>query len=194
MLKTIRTTILGGVFFLVPFGILLLIVQEVLDFTLNIAEPIAGLLPQDDMFGIAMANVLAWGLILLTCYLAGLVATTSLAGLSERLETKLAGIIPGYRLIKSTLAGALQADEFGDDGTVVEVHQFGTMRWAFEIERSPDGASVLVFFPGAPTSSSGILQVVPSELVKATSLAPRDLVRGHQYFGRGMLSRETPSG
>ncbi len=187
MIGTIKTTILGGIFFLVPFGILLLVGQEVLNLALLVASPLAEFFPADDLFGIAMASVLAWILVLSVCYVVGRISTMQSGKFSVKLDNIIANLVPGYRLMKSRMAGLLSVEDTSELLEVVEVHQGNAMRWAFEVERSKDGKSVLVFYPGVPNPNAGTLQVVPVEQVRKTMLSPAKVVEGHHYFGRGLL-------
>ena len=72
MLKLIRTTIVGGVIFLIPIAILVAVIGKGLEITGAIGKPIAHLLPVDMIGGFAVAQVLAIVLLLVVCFVAGL--------------------------------------------------------------------------------------------------------------------------
>lgn len=187
MIRTIKTTLVGGVIFLVPVGIVLLVLQEVVDLALVVASPLADLFPRDDVFGIAMASVIAWVLVLLICYLFGLLATTRANAYSKKMDEKLAQIVPGYRLLKTRISALLNVDDDTNVLKVVEVHQFDAMRWAMEVERSEDGQTALVYYPGAPNPNNGSLQVVPVEQLRPSQLSPERIFKGYQFYGKDLL-------
>jgi uncharacterized membrane protein len=79
MLKPIRTTLIGGIVFLFPIAIFLAVIGEGLKITAAIVGPVAHALPVDMIGGIAVAHVLAILLLLLICFLAGLLARAAMA-------------------------------------------------------------------------------------------------------------------
>ena len=62
----VKTTLTGGLVFLLPLGLFLLVFSEIMDLFLNIAAPIASRLPQEDWLGIAANNVSPGGLFYLS--------------------------------------------------------------------------------------------------------------------------------
>ena len=55
----IKTTIIGGLLFLVPVGVLVIVLAKVVDLMLLVAEPMADLVPLDSVAGVALANIIA---------------------------------------------------------------------------------------------------------------------------------------
>jgi uncharacterized membrane protein len=53
----LKTTIIGGLLFLVPFGILLLVLHEVLDFATGLVEPLATLFSKGGYLGVSAQPV-----------------------------------------------------------------------------------------------------------------------------------------
>ena len=54
-----KTTIIGGLLFLVPVGVLIIVLAKVVDLMLLVAEPLADLIPLDSVAGVALANIIA---------------------------------------------------------------------------------------------------------------------------------------
>jgi len=77
-MKTVRTMILGGLIFLVPFAVVLLVVGKVFSVSMHLAEPIADRIPIDAVAGIALANIVSVTIILVACFLAGIAAKSAL--------------------------------------------------------------------------------------------------------------------
>ena len=71
-MKTIKTMIVGGLIFLVPFAVALLVFGKVYSVALRLAEPLDGMIPIEAIGGVALANILAVAIILLACFLAGI--------------------------------------------------------------------------------------------------------------------------
>jgi len=74
-MKTVKTIVVGGLIFLVPFAVALLVFGKVYSVAMRLAEPLDGLIPIEAIGGVALANILAIAIILLACFLAGIVAT-----------------------------------------------------------------------------------------------------------------------
>lgn len=73
----VKTTIAGGLLFLVPAVLLVLLVKHAIELVGKVLTPIVKLLPVHNIAGIAVAHLLAALLILIVCFLAGLAARTS---------------------------------------------------------------------------------------------------------------------
>ncbi len=74
-MKAVKTIIVGGLIFLVPFAVGLLVLGKVYGVAMRLAEPLDGMIPIEAIGGVALANILAVAIILLACFLAGIVAT-----------------------------------------------------------------------------------------------------------------------
>ena len=97
----LKTTVIGGLVFLVPVAVLILVLGKVFGVMVAIAEPMAHKIPIDSIGGIAIANVIAVMIILLICFAAGLVARTQPAQkFANSIENAVLQKIPGYSLIR----------------------------------------------------------------------------------------------
>ena len=162
-IQFIKTTLAGGLLFLVPVVFLIFILSEAMDYMLVIAEPLAEWIPVDTIGGVALANLIAIAIVILICFIAGLVGRNTVAsGLVKKLESKVLMKIPGYTLIKG-IKGDFDKDETNRFKPVILT--LGTAeRIGFEIQKLSDGRS-MVFLPGVPNSLSGITQIIPADQV-----------------------------
>src|SRR5262245_43272621 len=100
-LRFLRTTIAGGVLFLVPVIVIVTILEKAFVLAHKIVAPIASHLPFQSIIGVAINKVLAITLLVGVCFLAGLLARTAMARRCvEWLETSLLSNIPGYEFMK----------------------------------------------------------------------------------------------
>jgi len=179
----LKTTVIGGLIFLVPMVVLGLVIGKAISVMLVIAEPMAGILPVDSVGGIAMVNIIALAIIVLVCFLAGLVARTGFAQkLADTAESTILQKIPGYTLIKG-LATALSPDENVDLKPAL-VSLGSTARIGLEVERVGDDRAV-VYFPGSPNAWSGIVQIVPADQVKYIDSPMMSVIEHAEQLGRG---------
>ncbi|MBW2274418.1 MAG: hypothetical protein JRG96_14195 [Deltaproteobacteria bacterium] len=97
----IKTTLIGGLIFLVPLIVLIVVIGQAIGVLIVVAEPIAELIPAETVAGIALVNLIALGAVILLCFLAGLVARSAAARkLTDMAESKVLQKIPGYTIIK----------------------------------------------------------------------------------------------
>jgi uncharacterized membrane protein len=100
MLRFLKTTVLGGILFLVPIIIFIAIIGKTI--------PVAGLLVADKFVGVAVAELVAIALLVLICFIAGLAARTPRAKkIVQSLEVNVLQKIPVYELLKTKAQSAL---------------------------------------------------------------------------------------
>lgn len=184
MLKLLKTTVLGGILFLVPIIILIAIIGKALQITGKLAAPISGLLGVEAIGGIAVAQLLAIGILVLICFIAGLAAKTPYAKKFVRfLEVNVLEKIPVYDLLKSKTQNILSAENTGEMDPVLA--RFDDLwQLAFEIERL-EGGSVVLFLPGAPDPWSGTVCVVTADRITPLKLKLKSAVLLMKRLGKG---------
>ncbi|MGR3662632.1 MAG: hypothetical protein ACU0CA_15840 [Paracoccaceae bacterium] len=188
-----RTTILGGVLFLVPLVFITLILGRGFEITRMVAKPFYKFLPLDHIGGIAIINILAIILLFLVCYLAGLAATHgAIAKRVKKAEDLLINIIPGYAVTKGVLGGATKNDDAMSVLRPVFVKFDDYEQLAFEIERTED--KVVIFLPGAPSAWSGTSVIVDVARVTALDLPPHKIVGLLRVMGRGTFALQAQGG
>ncbi|MDW3223223.1 MAG: hypothetical protein R8G34_10115 [Paracoccaceae bacterium] len=182
-----KTTILGGLLFLVPFAVILVVFGKAYQVSIVVATALDKYIPVSHVAGVAFANILALLLIVLVCYLAGLAARRGfLSTKMEKLEGFLIDALPGYAVAKGMIGSVAKEDEIASLLTPVMVKFDDYDQIAFEIERDA-GRSVL-FLPGAPTTWSGTTVVVDKERVQYLSIPAHQAVKLMRVLGRGSLS------
>jgi uncharacterized membrane protein len=180
----IKTTVIGGLVFLVPVVVLIVILTKAIGLMMVVAEPMAGFIPVDSVGGVALANIIAVLAIVLACFVAGLVAqATLLKATVEGLETKVLTKVPGYVLIKGMLSG-LQEHETDTLHPVMAT--FGaSIRIGLEIDRLDDGRLV-VMVPSSPNPWSGPVHIMPSDKVRRLDIPLPQYIENIERFGHGM--------
>jgi len=180
----IKTTILGGVVFLVPVIVVIAILGKALQLMKQVAQPLAGVLQIDTARDVIVFNLFAALLILAVCFVAGMLARTQAAySLVRNLEARFLDRIPAYAFVKGMTASIGEATE-GPGLTPVHVRFDDNAQIAFEVERLGDG-SVVAYLPGAPNPWSGSVCIVEADRVTAldaTMLEAADRIR---HLGRG---------
>lgn len=179
----LKTTVIGGVVFLVPLVVLALVIGEAIGIMRAVAEPMARFLPVESVAGVALANVLAAVLLVLVCFLGGLLARTRPARrLADTAESAVLNRIPGYSLVKG-FTSSLGPDPSAELKPVL-VSLGGSARVGLEVERVGDDR-VAVYFPGSPNAWSGIVQIVADDQVKLIRAPMTSVIDHAEQLGRG---------
>jgi uncharacterized membrane protein len=184
MLKLIRTTIVGGIVFLIPIAILVAVIAKGLQATGVIARPVAAVFPVYMIGGIAVAQVLAIVFLLLICFMAGLLARLALARRAvSALEANVLSRVPAYALLKTKTQSMLSPDDI--EGMAVVLMRFDdSWQIGFEIERI-EGGKVALFLPGSPDPWSGSVCIAEEDRVTPLDLPVAAVARMVRRLGRG---------
>ena len=163
--KFLKTTIIGGLLFLVPVILLIVILGHAMRIVGKVAAPIAAAFPENEIAGVAIATLVAALLLLLFAFLAGLVARTDTGRSVMRwFEESLLGGLPQYRMMKTMAEGLAQVeDSRGIKPALVSIE--GGWQIGYVLEEMHAGW-VAVFLPQAPTPMSGNVMYMPSDRVR----------------------------
>ena len=187
VLDFLKTTLLGGIFFLVPIVVVAFVVVNVLDIAGAIVEPVATLIPVQSVSGISMARLLAGALLVLICFLAGLLANAALAkNLVDWLESAVLRDLPGYAVIKS-IGESMAGIEKDHTHQAVLARIEDSWQIAFLVERI-DGGYVAVFVPDAPNPWSGSVLFMTEDRIKSLGLSRAELLKCLARLGVGSNS------
>lgn len=183
-LRTLKTTVIGGLVFLLPLIVAIAVLGQALALAAKVAAPIAAHLPAGHVGGVAVGTLVAVALLLLLCYGAGLLARAAVGRMwSRSFEEKLHALYPRYTIIKGMAQGL-----YGEPGE----HQLKSVlvdfddrqQIAYEVERTQDGR-VVVFLPGAPDPWSGCVVLVAPHRVAALAVDFGRLNQALSGIGRG---------
>ena len=182
-MKTFKTLFIGGLVFLVPFAVVLVVIAKVRGVSKRMAEPLDSMIPVEAVGGIALANILEVVIIVLVCFLAGFIATSAIGKrLYRKIDDWLLNLIPRYAFVKS------MTETIGDqeDSTLqpVLVRFDDLSQIAFEVERGP-GDLVTVYLPGSPDPWSGSVAQVTADRVDMLATDFTSVVQSLRKVGRG---------
>ncbi len=177
-------TAIGGVFFLLPLAVVLVMLGQVYSVVRAIAQPLHAWLPVDSPTGIALLFSLAVAILVLLCFIAGIIASRAIGRqFSTTLENQVMTVFPKYAIYRDLLAGNLKHSHEVPSLTPILVSTVEGSRIAFESDRLLDGR-VVVFFPGAPDTWIGSVALVPPERVQQTELSFKEAVGIFERLGR----------
>jgi uncharacterized membrane protein len=179
----VKTTIIGGLLFLVPVGVLIIVLAKVVDLMLLVAKPLSNFIPVDTVARVAVADFVAVVILVLICFIAGLLARRALIRTTvERIEDKVLSKLPGYVLIKGMLSGLEEDDTHTLYPVLVAFDS--SARIGLEIERLDDGR-IVVMTPSSPNPWSGMIHIVDAGRVQRLDLPMTAYIENVERFGQG---------
>lgn len=180
----LKSTVIGGLIFVIPFIIIVAVLLKAIKFMMVIAAPLDSLIPVDTIGGIALANILALILVIVICFLAGLAAKSLYAKrIHQSIDSKLKLMIPGYAFIRG-IAGSFEKDK-GDEYLIPVIAKFDdSAQLGFEVERLENGI-VVIYLPGAPNPWSGNIVYMTDDRVEKLNLKFSSVSRTIQRIGIG---------
>lgn len=186
MLKLLKTTVTGGLIFLLPVAVLGYILGKMLATAQKLAEPISDKLPVSSFAGVSATIVLAVLGLVIVSFLAGLLAKTRMAQQTmKELESHLLGRVPAYGLLKS-LGSDIVAPDQETDRRVVLVRFDDAWQLAIKLNGGDDGRHTVVFVPDSPTPQSGSVLIVESSRVHETDIPLRKAMSVLAVRGMGL--------
>ncbi len=195
ILRFLRTTLVGGLLFLVPIIVLVIVLGKALALAHKFVGPLAAHIPVESVIGLRTPMLLAIGVIVLFCFLAGFFARTALAQkIVNRLETAVLSNVPGYEFLKGVGESLLGVEKrTGYQPVLVRIED--AWQIAFLVERLESG-HVAVFVPGAPNAQSGSVYFMTQDRIKEVDIPVAGALKCLRRLGAGSdaLLRGVPVG
>ena len=184
LLQFLRTTLVGGLLFLVPLVVLGIALGKALGIARQIVEPLAAHLPVHSIIGLQTPLLLAVGGIVLLCFLAGFFARTVLARkIVSGLEGSVLSNVPGYEFLKRMSASSLGVEQEGGYPAVL-VRFDDAAQIGFRIEVLANGL-VAVFVPGVPNANAGEVYIINADRVSLLDVPPARALNCLKQLGVG---------
>ena len=184
LIQFLRTTLVGGLLFLVPLIALAVVFEKAYTLARGVMMPLADHLPFESFIGLPTPIFGAITVVILFCFFSGLFARTLIARrLVDRLEMEMLSKVPGYLLVKSMSESMLGVERQGGS-PVILVRFDDSWQLGLEIERLDCGL-VAIYVPGAPNPQSGAMLLMDPDRVVPTSLSLAALLKFSKSVGVG---------
>lgn len=163
-----RTTIVGGILFLLPLILIVFLLSKALNLIEKLSQPMVDAVGVRTVGGVAVATFVAIATLLLVSFLMGLVARTRLGQAAySSLESSILGILPQWRMARGFVESF--GTEQPSDVEVVLVPSDAGWCLGLVLEKA-EGEWWTVFIPGAPQWTSGSISYARSHEVHHTGL------------------------
>jgi len=165
----LRTTTIGGVFFLIPIVVLTIILAKALEYANKVLQALAVHILAASELSPSAATAMSIVIVALACFLAGLLARTATAQkLINRLESSVLSKVPAYEYLKQESASALGVATMTEEQVVLVETEIG---WQIGVQtEAASGGFVTVFLPGAPNPHSGAVYFVPADRIRPADI------------------------
>jgi uncharacterized membrane protein len=184
LLQFIRATLSGGILFLLPVVLVIMMLSKAHQMMVKLSGPLANLMPER-ILGLDGSRILALLLLILICFIAGLfIKSKRVKKQLTKMEDNLLVFIPGYQLLKSITADTLgESDEKGLKPVMVK--DGDGWKIGFLVEEK-NGLST-VFIADAPSHDAGEVIIFPTELVKSIPLPSNKVILSLKNYGKGAI-------
>ena len=180
----LRATLVGGLLFLLPVVLIVIVLNHAMQLAVKVAKPISGLLPVEAVIGIRGETCLAVLLLILLSLGAGLVAQTK-AGkrILSWSENSFLGGLPQYQVMKSMAEGLAHVESAESvHPALVSIEDGWQMGYLLEpLEKG----WVAVFLPQAPTPMSGNVMYLPADRVRPLGITMVQAMAIVKHIGVG---------
>jgi uncharacterized membrane protein len=191
--RFIRTTLLGGIFILLPVLMLCMVLREALQLALALAAPLVAMVP---IAGASDYPIIFAALVLVVASFAiGLIARSRMAKRVGRWsEARTVGRLPVYRVMRELSAGILGSSKA--HAFTPALFEHGDESEPAYLIEDPGGDRVTIMLPWAPTPLAGSIRIVPRARVKLVSASLADFTMFLSHWGVGAQRilglRDTP--
>ena len=180
----IKTTAVGGLVFLLPLVLLVVIVGKAFNIIKTVSMPLANLISADKLAGYAVADLIALTVLLVVTLLAGWLARSPVFdSFYKKIDALILQVFPGYSYIKG-MTGSLSDSDVEQSFKSVAVIQDDSVLIGYEVERLADGW-VAVFLPGAPDTRSGSVAYFTDDRIVALDADFAGIASCLKTLGRG---------
>ena len=165
LLKLLKATIVGGLLFLLPLILVVLLLGHAMKLAAKVAHPISQMVGLQSLLGPAGEEAFAILILVVISIIAGIVASTALGkALMRWTENSFLGGLPQYRLMKSMAEGLAQI-ETADGASPALINIEDGWQLGYSLEQFQNGW-VAVFVPQSPTPMSGNIMYLPAQRVR----------------------------
>jgi uncharacterized membrane protein len=183
MTAFLKTTIVGGVLFLLPLAIVLILLGYAFRLASMVAQPLSDRL-QLHWSGVGLVTILSALVLVIVSFGAGIAARSYLGKRVTRwFENSLLGRLPQYQMVKSMAEGLAQLENAsGIKPALISIE--GGWQLGYLLEPLENGW-LSVFLPQAPTPMSGNIMYLPADRVRPLGITMVDAMTIIKRIGVG---------
>lgn len=183
-----KTTLLGGLVVILPVVLTYFFLAWLYNFVTRLIEPLTRLLMEGPKIHKYIADVLVIVIIVLVCFLIGLIVKTRFGCfIHQVVEKRILKVAPGYSLFKETIKQFLGRDRTAFSAVaLVQIFEncAGTMMTGFVTDEHPDGYYT-VYVPSGLNPTTGLIYHLEKKYVHLLDVSVEDTMRSIISCGAG---------
>ncbi len=188
LLNLLKSLVIGGIVFLIPIGIVIVVMSKLLMISHQVGDKL-NKLAFGDSWSETTVLAVAVGILMLIALAAGLFARTRAGrAIFVWLEGAVLARLPIYTVLRQMIAdmsGSVDRLSDGGEVRVVQIMFDDHSQIGFAVDRAPDGREI-VFIPGSPSALSGTVVIVEQDRVKPTKISATQVINGMRRLGGGI--------
>ena len=181
----LKTTIVGGLFVLLPIILLYLALGKVIEVLVAMATPFADLFFPGRFNDTRFPVLVAIMLLIVVSFILGLLM---LSGTSRRfgnwIERIILGRLPAYNALKSLTAGFADSQQESSFKPAFLRHADSSKEFVYIVESHGDG-NLTLMIPWTPTPFAGSIKIVPEDQVDLLNVKMGELTEILSHWGIG---------
>jgi uncharacterized membrane protein len=186
--KFVKTTITGGLLFLIPVMLILIILKRAFQWLRPLLRPLVVTLDVDSMLGVAVLTALCLLALGFVCFIAGLAIRLDKDRKIRRgFEEVVLKFLPGFEYLK-VMAGEVEGTDMGHQWKAGLLADGDAWVIAFVVEEHSNGRTT-VFVPESPRADSGNTKIIETATMQFHPLGVREAYLALRHYGAGVGSK-----
>jgi uncharacterized membrane protein len=185
ILRFIKTTITGGLLFLLPLSLILIVLGRAIRWLRPLMRPLVDALDVDTIAGVTVLTALCILALAVMCFLAGLIiALDKNRKIRKAVEEIVLKFLPGFEYLK-VMAGEMDGADASNIWKAGLLADGDAWVIAFIVEEHPNGMTTL-FIPESPRADSGNTKIVKTASLQFHQIGMREAYLALRHYGAGV--------
>jgi uncharacterized membrane protein len=186
--KFVKTTITGGLLFLIPVVLVLIVLNRAFEWIRPWLRPLVVALGVDSMLGVTVLTALCLLALGFICFIAGLVIKLDRnRKIRKGFEDIVLKFLPGFEYLK-VMAGEVDGTDVGQSWKAGLLADGDAWVIAFVVEQHDNGRTT-VFVPESPRADSGNTKIIETATMQFHPIGMREAYAALRHYGAGMGSK-----
>lgn len=186
ILDFIKTTVTGGLLFLIPLVLIVMVIGKAFRMLRPLLQRGVVSLHVETVLGVAVLTILTGLVLALICFAAGLlIRLDKMKRFKKMTEELILKFVPGFEYLRA-IAGQ-QVTETNHTLRAILLQDGEAWVIAFIVEEDPDGYTT-VFIPESPRADSGNTKILLTSSLSYHNLSVREALSCLRHYGGGSLA------
>ena len=182
--STTRHILAGGVLFMIPLTILIILVGKILQLLRPLSERIEPIFGSHTILGVTSITIIGLTLMIFFCYLSGILLKKGIINFwGPKMELTLFRLFPSLQIMKFIM---LPEEDLKDLAWRPILHQEDNEYRVAFITDDSQPEYYAIFIPDAPRMDAGEVRYIPKEGMKVKEISRKEAFSAIYNYGRGL--------